>query len=193
MVGYVCSKHPTPLSWPCSTFRPSQTERWSASQPAVGEVLACHAPRKHEGCQIGRQTTAEAGDLVGKTGLVRKQYHFWPAGTGLDAWDVDRLIDLTKNLPPEEVPLADLREIDSVYWFTSVEKPTVRRVVDHLRLIQEVDTSYPIILGPDNRVMDGMHRIARALLDGRAAIMAVRLSVLPEPDHRDCRPEELPY
>lgn len=131
--------------------------------------------------------------MVGKTGLVRKQYHFWPRGTGLDAWDVDRLIDLTKNLAAEEVPLADLPEVDSVYWFSSVEKPTVGRVVDHFRLIEEVDIDCPIILGPDDRVMDGMHKVARALLEGRTAIMAVRLSVLPEPDYRDCRPEDLPY
>ena len=32
------------------------------------------------------------------------------------------------------------------------------------------DVAYPIILGHDGRVMDGMHRIARALLDGRAEI-----------------------
>jgi hypothetical protein len=33
--------------------------------------------------------------------------------------------------------------------------------------LEEVDLSYPIILGPDGRVMDGMHRVARAILEGR--------------------------
>ncbi|MGH3263648.1 MAG: hypothetical protein ACRDNS_16835, partial [Trebonia sp.] len=40
-------------------------------------------------------------------------------------------------------------------------------------LIIQVDLSHPIILGPDGRVMDGMHRIARALLEGLPAINAV--------------------
>jgi hypothetical protein len=60
-------------------------------------------------------------------------------------------------------------------------------------VIQEVDLAYPIILGPDNRVMDGMHRVARVVLEGRTTIPAVRLHRLPEPDYRDCRPEDLPY
>lgn len=34
------------------------------------------------------------------------------------------------------------------------------------RLIHDVDLSFPIILGPDGRVMDGMHRIARAVMEG---------------------------
>jgi len=66
-------------------------------------------------------------------------------------------------------------EIDTVYWFDGREElATVRKVVEHARLIEEVDTSYPIVLGPDGRVMDGMHRIARALLEGREEIVAVR-------------------
>ncbi len=125
---------------------------------------------------------------------MRKQYHFWPAGRGFDAWDVDRLIALSQGLPIERVALDAIDEIDTTYWFDgSHELPTVRKVVEHTRLISEVDVSYPIILGPDGRVMDGMHRIGRALLDGRAEINAVRFKALPEPDYRRCRPHELPY
>jgi hypothetical protein len=39
---------------------------------------------------------------------VRKQYHFWPAEVGFDAWDVDRLIELSRDLPVERVPLASM-------------------------------------------------------------------------------------
>jgi hypothetical protein len=125
---------------------------------------------------------------------VRKQYHFWPGEDGLDAWDVDRLVELSKSLPVKQVPLESIDEIDSVYWFDDRhERPTVRKVVDHARLIEEVDLSYPIILGSDGRVMDGMHRIAKALLEGRATIDAVQFEVHLEPDYRNCRPEDLPY
>jgi hypothetical protein len=125
---------------------------------------------------------------------VRKQYHFWPGENGLDAWDVDRLVDLSKALPVKEIKLTSIDEIDSVYWFDEqFERPTVRRVVDHARMIEEVDLSYPIILGVDGRVMDGMHRIAKALLEGRATIKAVQFETQPDPDYRNCRPEDLPY
>ena len=124
---------------------------------------------------------------------MRKQYHFWPGEHGVDAWDVDHLIALTADLPVEPIPLADIAEVESVYWFDDWQRPTVRSVVEHCRLIQEVDTSYPIIVGPDGRVMDGMHRIARALLDQHEVIRAVRLRQLPPPDYANCRPQDLPY
>jgi hypothetical protein len=111
----------------------------------------------------------------------------------MDAWDVDRLIALAADLPAEEVALADLPEIDSVYWFDEREQPTVRKIAEHVRRVQEADLSYPVILGPGNRVMDGMHRVARALLEGRTGIRARRLKELPEPDYRGCRPGALPY
>jgi hypothetical protein len=125
---------------------------------------------------------------------MRKQYHFWPGDDGLDAWDVDRLIELSGAFSVKQVPLAEIDEIDSVYWFDDRrERPTVRHVVDHARLIEEVDLSYPVILGRDGRVMDGMHRIAKALLEGRTTIDAVQFEIQPEPDYRNCRPEDLPY
>lgn len=125
---------------------------------------------------------------------VRPQYHFWPGMNGLDAWDVNRLIELSADFPVEEVDVSEIGAVDTVYWFDeSRNEPTVRGVVEHTRLINEVDLSYPIILGEDGRVMDGMHRVARAILEGRTTIKAVRFQVQPAPDFRDCRPEELPY
>ena len=124
---------------------------------------------------------------------MRKQYHFWPGDKGLDAWDIERLIDMTASLAAEEVPLTAIWEVDTVYWFDKTQQPTVRAVLEHVRLIEEVDLSYPIILGPDGRVMDGMHRIARAILEGRQTITAVSLPELPDPDFWNCRPDELPY
>jgi hypothetical protein len=124
---------------------------------------------------------------------VRKQYHFWPGTDGLDAWDVDRLIELSASFAVEEIPVAAIHEVDTVYWFDETQPATVRHVLEHLRLIEEVDPSHPIILGPDGRVIDGMHRIARAILEGRSSIAAVRLPELPEPDVRNCSPDELPY
>lgn len=127
---------------------------------------------------------------------MRKQYHFWKSasGDGLDAWDVDRLIELSAGLPVVQFPTASLAEVDSVYWFDNDQhRPTVRSIVDHVRLIRAADPSYPIILGPDGRVMDGMHRIDSALLANEDMIRAVRFSALPDADHTDCSPSDLSY
>jgi hypothetical protein len=125
---------------------------------------------------------------------LRKQYHFWPSPEGLLAWDVDRLIELSKDLPRITVPVGSIREIDEVYWFDdAMQRPTCRRVLEHITLINQVDPSHPIILAADGRVMDGMHRVAKALLEGSEEIEAVRFERDPEPDYVGCRPEDLPY
>jgi len=125
---------------------------------------------------------------------VRKQFNVWPGELGLDAWDVDRLIRLSRDLPVNDVPLDEIAEVDSDYWFRyGPIVPTVRRVVEHMRLTTEADLSYPIILASSGRVMDGMHRVARAVLEGHPTIKAVRFVTDPEPDYRNCSLEDLPY
>jgi hypothetical protein len=121
---------------------------------------------------------------------MRTQYHAQPSAGGVDAWNVARLIELSRDLPVKRVALDSLRQIDTVYW---TQPFTVRQFALHVRLVQEVDPSFPIILASDGRVMDGMHRIVRALLQGEATIPAVQFTVTPEPDYRDCNLDDLPY
>ena len=125
---------------------------------------------------------------------MRKQYHLRPSASGLLAWDVDRLIALTAELPRREVPLDAIRELDEPFWFGGGnETATCRAVAEHARLIAEAHLSHPIILGADGRVMDGMHRVAKAYLEGRNAILAVQLDIDPEPDFVGVNAEALPY
>jgi hypothetical protein len=85
-------------------------------------------------------------------------------------------------------------EIDSEYWFKGSDaEPTVRNVAEHARLMFEADLSYPIILAHDGRVMDGMHRIARALVEGVQEIRAVCFQSPVEPEYHNVHPDELPY
>jgi len=122
------------------------------------------------------------------------QYSFWPGESGLDAWDVAKLIELSSGLTVGNVALATIGDVDSNYWFSDGHsEPTVRAIVEHVQLILDIDRSYPILLAPDGRVMDGMHRIAAALLRGDSTIEAVRLPVLPLPDYRNCKPADLAY
>jgi hypothetical protein len=125
---------------------------------------------------------------------VRKQYHFWPSQRGLQAWDIDRLVELSRNFPVKKVAVDAIRELDEVYWFDDDdEKPTCRRVLEHIALIEETDLSFPIILAADGRVMDGMHRVAKAVLEGIDTVDAVRFESDPKPDYVGRKPSELPY
>lgn len=125
---------------------------------------------------------------------MRKQYHFRPSDAGLRAWDVHRLITLSKNFPIVEIPLADIRELDEKYWFDTVsDEPTCRKISEHAKLIREVDIRFPIILFSDGGVADGMHRVCRALMDGAPTIKAVRFTIDPEPDYVGVDSDKLPY
>jgi len=125
---------------------------------------------------------------------MRKQYHFRPSQNGFFAWDVHRLIDLSSDLTPEHVNLDQIAEIDENYWFQEDNiKPTGRIITEHFKLMMETDLSYPIILCSKGRVMDGMHRILRALHEDRDNILCVRFINDPAPDYEDVQPDDLSY
>lgn len=126
--------------------------------------------------------------------MIRPQYFFRQSDRGLLAWDVRRLIELSREFPIEQVSLAEVAELDEACWYEhDGASPTCRSLLEHMRLIDEVDTSYPIILDQDGRVMDGMHRVCRALRDGNEQVPAVRFRKTPEPDYVRINPDELPY
>ncbi|HJZ13152.1 MAG TPA: hypothetical protein VJ521_13430, partial [Acidobacteriota bacterium] len=84
--------------------------------------------------------------------------------------------------------LTAIRELDEA-WSGEEERPTWRGMVEHIKLIEEADLSFPVILSSDGAVMDGMHRIAKAMLHGREAIEAVQFEKDPEPDYIGLGPE----
>ena len=65
-------------------------------------------------------------------------------------------------------------------------------MLDHLRIMREADLAYPIILCPERRLMDGMHRVLKALDLGHEKIAAYVLPEMPEPDQKGVPLSELP-
>jgi hypothetical protein len=123
---------------------------------------------------------------------VRKQYYFRQTAQGLAAWDVDRLLELTRPLPVRRVLLSEIRELDEP-WSLDDPGATWRGFVEHVQLMHDADLGYPIILAADGRVMDGMHRVAKALSLGHTEIAAVQFTSDPPPDHVGKGPDDLPY
>lgn len=123
---------------------------------------------------------------------MRKQYFFRQSPRGLLAWDVDRLVSLARDLPVRAVPLTEIRELEDRF-FGEDEPPTWRSFASHVRLVAEAELAYPIIRAADGVVMDGMHRVTKALVLGREAIDAVQFVADPSPDHVGCRLDDLPY
>lgn len=125
---------------------------------------------------------------------MRKQYHFRPSPNGFYAWDVDGLVELSRDIEPQKIKLESIAELDEEFWFASEDSlPTCRTIIDHAKLMRAADLKHPIILSSDGRLMDGMHRVSKALMEGLNTISAVRFSEDPKPDYVDVQPHDLPY
>lgn len=125
---------------------------------------------------------------------IRPQYHLRRTADGIDAFEVRRLIELSKELPVKMIDPESLAELDLDHWyFHTKSNPTPRSFLEHMRLVLAADITYPIILDQRGCVMDGMHRVVKALLDGVAAVPAVQFIEDPTPDYVRCDPDMLPY
>ncbi len=100
-------------------------------------------------------------------------------------WTVPRLWDLARDLPVNDVAVETLLHyFDTGRWFGEDEPVSIRAVVEHARRIMRTDLSYPVILSAEGRILDGMHRIAKAWILDIPTIAMVRFAENPEPDAR---------
>jgi len=84
---------------------------------------------------------------------------------------------LANELEPFEIPVASLMEVHEKVWGDI----TPYQCLEHWRRVMAADLSYPVILGPDGRLIDGVHRALKCISEMKTDIMAVRLIVMPEP------------
>jgi hypothetical protein len=109
-------------------------------------------------------------------------------------WNVSRLWELADNLRVQEMEVSTF-DIKKNFWFVEDEEPTVDKIIEHTERIVNADLDYPIILCDEGRVMDGMHRIAKAIMLNLASIKFVQFSEMPEPckiethiNNKSCNP-----
>ena len=94
---------------------------------------------------------------------------------GRHKWSVPRLFELSRELPVMDVPL------DHLNLYYSYSNLTLREMVMHIKAINESDLDKPIILDEDGELMDGRHRLMKAMLTGAKTIKAVRFDENPSP------------
>ena len=94
---------------------------------------------------------------------------------------MQQLWDMAAGLPIKKVRVSDLNARDEIRWFSERKNklPTCRAVAEHAQAIYEADLRFPIILPPSGDVLDGMHRLCKAFLQGLEEIDAVQLPMMP--------------
>lgn len=102
-------------------------------------------------------------------------------------WYTENLWPRAAELPIFELPLDEVMAwtgkpaLDEDCWFGG-QGATLRQVARHTARINAVASNNPIILNDDGSLMDGGHRLCRALLDDRPTIKAVRFTSMPPAD-----------
>lgn len=124
--------------------------------------MSDHSPVKIKGCRVDENSFQD----------------------GESVWVVTNLIAKAKDLIPFDLPLA------AIYSGAEVWTPvgSAYGIAHHVRRALDVETAHPIILDETGFIMDGWHRVLRALIDGKATIRAVRFDQTPAPDYK--KPKE---
>lgn len=116
--------------------------------------------------------------MINKLGIKGIDLHENTYTRGKDRWDVPTLIEYSKSkkysvfkYPIEAIPLHYLPfDVNNMYDF----------IYQCIR-INETDLKYPILIDDFGNICDGWHRIAKAIIEGRNYVNAIRLLDMPEP------------
>lgn len=92
---------------------------------------------------------------------------------GAFVYDVPSLIFQSRNLQAFKIPMA------AVSFEGIISDGNTRDFVKHMKAVLDADMSFPIIFDPAGRLLDGRHRIAKALFEQRDYILAVRFEEYP--------------
>ena len=90
-------------------------------------------------------------------------------------YKVTDLIEASKTLIPFDLKVSDV--------FINYEAPNKNSLSDFVRHCKDTldaDLSYPIILSPCNYILDGKHRLAKAIINKNKTIKAVRFDEMPD-------------
>jgi len=97
-------------------------------------------------------------------------------------WSVARLVDASKILDVFDMPIVGPTALSTFY-----DAPCANTMADfiyHMDKCDNADLKYPIIMHPDGTILDGKHRLIKALRLGNKTMKAVRFTAdnLPKPD-----------
>lgn len=93
------------------------------------------------------------------------------SGLGDRVWKIQDLLKAVENEPTYEVPLAFL-DLSS---HTFEQEGGLIDFAQHMKHVMECDLSQPIIFDQWGRILDGRHRLVKALIKGKTTILAKKI------------------
>ena len=90
-------------------------------------------------------------------------------------YSVVDLIEASKNLEVIEIKVADM-----FIEYPAPCEDSLTDFIEHYIRTKETDLSYPVILSLGNFILDGKHRLIKAIVSKKETIKAVRFKILPD-------------
>lgn len=95
-----------------------------------------------------------------------------------NVWKTSTLIRESGPLRAHRFYLNQVSSKHPLAWHVN----NVSNILAHLNRIHNADMSMPIILRADGCIMNGLHRVVRALYEGRNYVLAKQFIKNPKPD-----------
>lgn len=93
-------------------------------------------------------------------------------------WKDTSLIRAAEGLPVFQFDITGLNPNELLRW----KLVNLRDYLNHYQRVTNADLSKPIILRSDGFIMNGWHRVIKALAEGRKFLPAKRFQIDPPPD-----------
>lgn len=92
------------------------------------------------------------------------------------SYRADDLHTLAKDCKEFDMPLAGI-DINNNPWGEQLD--SLSMFIWHMNRVKSADLEWPIVLSPEGCILDGYHRICKAIIERHNTIKAVRLDFMP--------------
>lgn len=89
-------------------------------------------------------------------------------------YNIHAAVTLARDIEVKELLIEDM-----YIGYRSPCGESLRSFLEHVRLVEVADLSYPILLNEDGFIIDGRHRLSKAILTGRKTIKSKRFEKDP--------------
>lgn len=94
-------------------------------------------------------------------------------------WNALTLIEHSKKFPVFDLPVAGIDLSRRAWKIESIDD-----FIYHMNRVNKTNLDYPVILNDEGVIVDGLHRVAKAVLQGKTIIKAIRLNDMPDYDSK---------
>lgn len=90
-------------------------------------------------------------------------------------YKITDLIEASKELEVYEIKVSDI-----YLGYLAPCLDTLSSFIEHYKDVEKADLNYPIIMSPENMILDGKHRLAKAIITEQKYIKAVKFKEMPD-------------